>query len=560
MAVNLSYSLQQIDNFILPLGDEGSDAVGLLNGGWAVSADDVDAARVVATIYSPNGTIAGQISDIAGEDSAIAELNNGNLVVTATSANAISYQIFSPNGSTVVPGTSLGDTNSSSSDVAALVSGGFVVVSQDRVSATDSDIDVSIRSNSGAAVTSFTVDSGANNQQPSVAALADGGLVVVWERHLGGGSIEGWAAVYDANGTVRKAPFAFDDFGTINRNASVTALDNGGFQIALQDNEFDNGLDVSVSTFDASGTFLGVTQASALGTSDNRPALATLSNGLVLSVFTNDFDGSGGDLDLRATLLDENGAALTDVNNPLIVAFTTQDERQSSIAALSQAQALVSFTNNDTGEIQERLFQLVRTSVGDGANDVIIGDDSVDIMRGGDGADQLDGKGNKDRLNGGGNDDLLLGGNGNDLLQGGTGNDSLRGGGDNDKLSGQDGNDSLIGGEGRDTLNGGAGFDVFEFRSVGELGIGANSDRISDFEAGVDTIDLHRLDANVLVGGNQDFTFIGAADFSGTAGELRAFQSGGNTFVAGDVNGDGSVDFAIKLSGTVTLSAGDFDL
>ena len=45
--------------------------------------------------------------------------------------------------------------------------------------------------------------------------------------------------------------------------------------------------------------------------------------------------------------------------------------------------------------------------------------------------------------------------------------------------------------------------------------------------------------------GNQAFAFIGAAAFTGAAGQLRSYTSGGSNFVAGDVNGDGIADFTI---------------
>jgi len=43
-------------------------------------------------------------------------------------------------------------------------------------------------------------------------------------------------------------------------------------------------------------------------------------------------------------------------------------------------------------------------------------------------------------------------------------------------------------------------------------------------------------------------------------GELRYFQENGNTIVEGDVNGDGSADFQIEISGITSLQASDFIL
>jgi hypothetical protein len=58
----------------------------------------------------------------------------------------------------------------------------------------------------------------------------------------------------------------------------------------------------------------------------------------------------------------------------------------------------------------------------------------------------------------------------------------------------------------------------------------------------------------------QDFTWIGNAGFSSTAGELRFEYSGGDTHIFGDTNGDGTADIALVLSGEIALTVGDFIL
>jgi hypothetical protein len=62
------------------------------------------------------------------------------------------------------------------------------------------------------------------------------------------------------------------------------------------------------------------------------------------------------------------------------------------------------------------------------------------------------------------------------------------------------------------------------------------------------------------VAGDQAFSFIGTAAFTHHAGELRFATASGVTSVYGDVNGDGTADFQIRLSGTITLVAADFVL
>jgi serralysin len=85
---------------------------------------------------------------------------------------------------------------------------------------------------------------------------------------------------------------------------------------------------------------------------------------------------------------------------------------------------------------------------------------------------------------------------------------------------------------------------------------GSTVDTIKDFHRGSDHIDLRSIDANTKVASDQAFTFIGKAGFHGKAGELR-FADG---IVSGDVNGDRTADFKIKVVGLFALSKGDFYL
>ena len=151
----------------------------------------------------------------------------------------------------------------------------------------------------------------------------------------------------------------------------------------------------------------------------------------------------------------------------------------------------------------------------------------------------------------------LRGWDGNDTLVGGEGADSLTGDEGNDSLAGGGGNDLLIGSAGADTLSGGLGDDVFLFRELLHS-TAANPDVIADFDAG-DRINVARKDANGALSGDQQFSFIGDAAFT-AAGQLRAFQQGGNTHVEMNVNAGLGADAAIILNGLHTLVAGDFVL
>lgn len=154
----------------------------------------------------------------------------------------------------------------------------------------------------------------------------------------------------------------------------------------------------------------------------------------------------------------------------------------------------------------------------------------------------------------------LTGGTGDDVINGLAGNDTLNGGAGVDRIDGGNNNDVIIGGAGADRLTGGAGADTFTFQNLSDSGPG-NIDFITDFStAQSDRMSLSAIDANSNVGGNQAFTFIGTAGFSNAAGQLRYYQAGGDTFVTGDVNGDGVGDFLIQLDPLLSLAASNFVL
>jgi Ca2+-binding RTX toxin-like protein len=162
-------------------------------------------------------------------------------------------------------------------------------------------------------------------------------------------------------------------------------------------------------------------------------------------------------------------------------------------------------------------------------------------------------------LSGGSGNDKIYGRDGNDVLDGGSGNDSLFGEAGHDTLKGGSGNDRLNGGLGRDYLYGGSGRDVFDFNSVAETAVGSLRDVIFDFRRGQDDIDLSTIDANASAAGNQAFSWIGTAAFSGKAGQLHIVDQGSQVLVQGDIDGDRKADFDILVK-VGTLSASDFIL
>lgn len=182
------------------------------------------------------------------------------------------------------------------------------------------------------------------------------------------------------------------------------------------------------------------------------------------------------------------------------------------------------------------------------------------------GDDYISGGAGSDRLRGDHGYDVIDAGTGHDLVWGGSGRDTINGGGGNDKIwanEGADwvvaggGDDFIVGGPGRDWLTGNAGFDTFVYNDVLESAPGATwRDVITDFTSGEDIIRLYWLDANALTPERDTFVYVGAADFSQTAGELR-MSSG---MIEADVTGDGVADMQIEVLGVATLAEADFIL
>jgi Ca2+-binding RTX toxin-like protein len=205
----------------------------------------------------------------------------------------------------------------------------------------------------------------------------------------------------------------------------------------------------------------------------------------------------------------------------------------------------------------------IENIIGSPYGDQLTGDNQDNVLQGVDGNDTLRGYGGQDVLVGGYGTDTLYGMDGFDTLYGQAGTDWLYGGdqtddlfgqSDADHLFGEGGTDSLDGGAGADTLDGGAGADTFVWSFTSETGLTLGTmDQIMNFNfAEGDRIDLSTVDADVYAPGNQTFTFIGTAPFSGTPGEINYYYSGGNTIIQLQTGTSADIEGGIILAGIHT--------
>ncbi len=124
-----------------------------------------------------------------------------------------------------------------------------------------------------------------------------------------------------------------------------------------------------------------------------------------------------------------------------------------------------------------------------------------------------------------------------------------------DIFDGGDGNDTLIGGRGADVLTGGADADTFVFIGAADSPNQAGRfDLITDFEHGIDRIDLSRLDGNVNVAGQQHLTFVpDGAIIIGVDQIGMSYNASTDTTLVTAVDG-GSTNFHLEVHGHATQS------
>lgn len=150
----------------------------------------------------------------------------------------------------------------------------------------------------------------------------------------------------------------------------------------------------------------------------------------------------------------------------------------------------------------------------------------------------------------------IVGTAGADTMNGTAVADHVVGGAGNDWISAKGGDDVIEGGAGRDYIYGGDGANTFLYRQLTDS-TPTSADLICDFKQGIDKIDLSALDG---APDPSHWSWLGSANFSGTAWQVRTTIANNHTFLEIDTNGDLSADFKIEFSTAFDLKQSDLIL
>jgi hypothetical protein len=512
---------------------------------------------------------------------AVDEDGDGDFCVRARVFNADG----TPQGNDFIVETTT-DGNQQVPTVSALSDGRFVVTwrSDDLGDGSNSCIRARIfdADDPSTAADDFVVNSTTDNFQlsPSVAKLTNGNFVVLWHsfESPGDGSANTLRGrLFDSTGTPIDDDFIVNTTTAGAQNSAWVVPRGNGFAAVWLSQE--SPTSYRAGLFNADGTPNGndfLVNTSPTNEVGLVPSITVLADGrLVVTWASTDLtSGSGNSQDgsencIRARIVGTDGVP---IGSDFIV-NSTPDGRQTdpTVVTLADGRFIFAWTSADTGDgsngcVRARIYNLNGTA--NGADFILPFATASDQL-----APSIQALADGRLVatwasfdNGDGDGSCIRAQFFDPKIFTGTANaDTWKGGNFADQISGEAGTDTLTGGFSKDRLTGGDDGDIFNFDFRGETRKGAGRDVITDFQHGIDDIDLSGIDARSGAN-NQAFKWIGGADFHDRKGELhfvkinKPGQLQDKTIIEGDVNGDGRADFQIELSGLIHLSKGDFVL
>ncbi|WP_298938578.1 tandem-95 repeat protein, partial [uncultured Ruegeria sp.] len=340
--------------------------------GWAIKARifDANSNEVVSEFLVNEFTDSSQVAP------SVTVLANGNFVVTwesydgqqgDTSLAAIKARIFDANGNEVVSEFLVNEFTNSvqwSPSVTALDNGGFAVtwVSNDQQQGDTSGDAIKARifdADGGETVSEFLVNEFTNDFQraPSVTALANGHFVVTWHSTDGQqGDTDDYAIkarIFDTDGDEIVSEFLVNEFtNSLQRDPSVTALDNGNFVVTWASYDGQQGVDgdaIKARIFDADGGEI-VSEFLLNEFTDGwqiRPSVTALANGhfVVAWASSDQQQGDTSSSAIKARIFDADGDEV--VSEFLVNEFTDNWQGDPSVTALANGHFVVTWESRD---------------------------------------------------------------------------------------------------------------------------------------------------------------------------------------------------------------------
>lgn len=573
-------------NTTTAMDQNAANVIALAGGGYLVTfkVDDADYSGVYAQLFdaannkvSPNEIQVNQYTTQHQNFSDAVQLSDGNIIIvwqsdmqdSGDTSRGVYGRVMTTSGTFVGNEFALHTTTAGVQDsvsVAAL-DGGFVAVwSSDGVDGSGTAIVGRLFDNSGTATTAqFTINTFTSGDQtvPQVTTLLNGGFVVTWQSSGNDGAGTGIAArVYDAAGNPVTAEFVVNTTVAGNQaNPTVTALGDGGFLVAWQSQNQDDGSSTGIYSqrFAADGTAYSSLTLTATAVADSLSVglgvdvvdlgagddiLKTTAAALVGSLSV--IGGTGDDRLIVTDLANLTGSHLASVSGVETLTLGT---------TTAAAQSVDLGTDAQTGDITA-----VDASAATGAVTIDATDRTTGVL-------VLTGTAN-DSVYGGAGDDVVVSSAGNDVFDGGAGNNVLdysadtagvtvnlgtgtatdgwggtdtisnfntvQGSGFDDNLTGGTGGDTLDGGAGNDNLTGGSGADTFVVHLGGQA-------TITDFDGAMDNIALSTTEFG-LTDGNSD-GFLDASQYCESA---TAMPGTGGT----------GVDYGLSGTGLIAIDTG----
>ncbi len=542
---------------------------------------------VVARIVESDGTVGAEFTIRSHPDDprqpTVTVLENDSFVVAYVEDDPagakLEYALYKSDGSLLKAASNITSPGSENEDpqVVALKGGGFVIAWSDETAFADENIYARVYNSAGTDISGLidVATDGDDDAEPTVAALDDGGFVVLYDDDSNE-AIRGQR--FDSLGVAVGSVFTMEQSGQLVNTPEVAALSDGRFVGTWQ--LFDtvgNDFDVKAEIWDPRDpTIFGTTVEDVLtGRQGTSSIFGLRGDDTIFGVLGNDkidagsgqdtvYGGSGSDtvfdtdqlsfdtfyggsgqdwidfsgdtfgpfvaIDLQAGI-----ATFTGGNSDLIIGFEhAVASRSAQLLGTSGFNSLVG-TNSGGNVIDgrggdDRLFGVGgnNTMFGGDGNDSLVGGNDTDSLMGRSGLDRLFGNDGNDSIFGDSGIDFGFGWSGQDALYGGDSNDTLAGGTGHDYLQGDSGNDRLYGNDDDDVLKGGSGLDLLQ---------GGTGDDSLNGEAGGDTL-FGGLGNNTLFGANGDDRLFGAgsgdAIFGGGGKDLAIASNTDDSIFGGD--------------------------